>query len=126
MRGGEGPRQSPHVDLSLGRSRDLRRRQTDAEAALWRHLRRRGLVGLKFRRQHPIHGYIVDFFCSEARLAVELDGGQHAEAFARDVLRTQELERRGIRVVRFWNTDVLREPLAVLQRILEEARTPSP
>ena len=99
----------------------LRRRQTDAEALLWRHLRRVQL-GVRFRRQHPIAGYIVDFYCDEARLAVELDGGGHAELgqWRYDRVRTELLERIGVKLLRFWNTDVLGNTDGVLETIFKE------
>lgn len=92
------------------RSRDLRRNATDAERKLWSHLRARQLCGFKFRRQHAIGSYIVDFYCHEAGLVVELDGGGHAEAFQAeyDAERSLRLESRGIKVLRFWNNDVMR------------------
>jgi very-short-patch-repair endonuclease len=88
---------------------------------LWRRLRRRNVHGMKFRRQHPVGGFILDFFCEEANLAVELDGGGHAEAGQTgcDARRTEKLEELGIRVLRFWNMDVLLNADGVLQRILE-------
>ena len=83
---------------------------------------------MKFRRQHAVGSYILDFYCGDARLAIELDGGGHAEEGQAqyDARRTEELERLGIRVVRFWNTDVLLNIQGVLQRILEIASSPSP
>ena len=118
----------PVAAASVQRSRDLRKNQTHAEAALWRRLRRRGLDGLKFRRQEAAGGYFVDFLCKEARLVIELDGGGHAADDQRryDEQRTEALERRGLRILRFWNTDVLENIEGVLQQILEAAKTPSP
>lgn len=109
-------------------SRRLRRRSTDAERALWRALRSRQLTGMKFRRQHPIGGYVLDFFCETARVGVELDGGQHAEPEMkrRDEQRARDLERMGIRLIRFWDNDVLTKTEAVLQRIAEAVADPSP
>ncbi|GLQ49526.1 endonuclease domain-containing protein [Dyella flava] len=103
-----------HVD----RARGLRRNMTDAEHLLWRYLRNRHLMGSKFRRQHEIDRYIVDFVCPEASLIVELDGGQHAEMMAADADRTRRLESLGYRVLRFWNNDVLTNIEAVLEVIL--------
>jgi very-short-patch-repair endonuclease len=79
---------------------------------------------MKFRRQHPIGGFILDFFCEEAGLAIELDGGGHAEAgqSGSDAQRTERLTQQGIRVLRFWNTDVLLNVDGVLRRILDAAR----
>ncbi|MBI5436216.1 MAG: endonuclease domain-containing protein [Nitrosomonadales bacterium] len=88
-------------------SRSLRREMTDAEKLLWRHLRMKQFEGHKFRRQHPIGKYILDFVCLEALLALEVDGGQHAEHADSDANRTRWLEAKGFRVLRFWNNEVL-------------------
>ncbi len=95
----------------------LRRDQTDAERLLWARLRDRQLNGYKFRRQRPIERYVVDFVCIERRLVVELDGGQHAEQMRKDDLRTAEIVRRGFRVIRFWNNDVIANIEGVLEAI---------
>ncbi len=89
-------------------SRNLRREMTDAEKLLWRHLRMKQFEGHKFRRQYPLGNYIVDFVCLEAALILEVDGGQHADNSASDDIRTQWLEGKGFRVMRFWNNDVLK------------------
>jgi tRNA(adenine34) deaminase len=104
----------PHL---LKLSRRLRFEQTDAESLMWYLLRNRRLNGWKFRRQHPCPPYVLDFFCEEARLAVELDGGQHAERSEQDALRTEFLRERGIDVLRFWKHEVLQETEAVLMVI---------
>jgi very-short-patch-repair endonuclease len=90
-------------------ARQLRRESTDAERLLWRHLRNRALLGLKFRRQHAIPPFFLDFACPEIALAIELVGGQHMseEALAADARRTAFLEANGYRVIRFSNIDVL-------------------
>ncbi len=98
---------------------------TDAELRLWSRLRGDQLGGYRFRRQAPMGAYIVDFVCLRARLVVELDGGQHATAAERDERRTAWLESRGFKVLRFWNTDVLRNPDGVLETI-SASLTPSP
>ena len=98
-------------------ARDLRAHQTDAENLLWGMLRNRRLLGLKFRRQYPLDPYILDFYCHDAMLAIELDGGQHAERQPYDLQRTAYLKRRGVRVLRFWNNEVLQETESVLERI---------
>ncbi len=92
---------------------------TDAEKTLWRRLRGRLLLGRKFYRQKPIPPYIVDFYCYEERLVIELDGGQHADIKSRnyDLRRTHFLEMRGLRVMRIWNGDVLANLEGVLQTI---------
>ena len=89
------------------KARKLRTNQTDAEAKIWRLVRAKQIEGLKFRRQHPIQQYIVDFICPERKLIIELDGGQHAQAIEYDEKRTQFLESKGYTVIRFWNNEVL-------------------
>lgn len=99
----------------------LRRDQTRAEQKLWSRLRDRRLSGYKFRRQVPLGRFIVDFSCYDARLVVELDGGQHAKAVQSmtDSERTAWLESRGFRVLRFWNNEVEENMDGVLARILD-------
>ncbi|MDR7400096.1 MAG: endonuclease domain-containing protein [Armatimonadota bacterium] len=87
---------------------------------------RTGLPGCKFRRQHPIGSYVVDFCCPESGVVVEVDGGQHGDQRHQDDRRTRELERRGFRVLRFWNTEVFANLDGVLQRIVEHLRLPHP
>jgi very-short-patch-repair endonuclease len=91
---------------ALKRARGLRKDMTDAERALWCLLRDRRMDGWRFRRQEPIDRYIVDFVCFEARLIIEVDGGQHFESKA-DEARDAHLRLQGFRVLRLWNTDVL-------------------
>ncbi len=102
-------------------ARELCKKQTDAEQLLWSLLRDRGLAGFKFRRQHPLAPYVLDFYCHEARLAIELDGGQHNEPHEqeRDATRTAFLKQQGIRVLRFWNHEVLQNTEGVLQAIYD-------
>lgn len=85
---------------------DLRRSMTNAEKMLWQKLKNRQLDGYKFRRQHPIHIFIVDFYCHQLRLAIEIDGKIHEEKKEYDEGRTAELERYGITVIRFTNEQV--------------------
>lgn len=103
------------------RRRALRKNQTDSEKSLWFYLRRRSLEGLKFFRQYAVGHYILDFFCPEARLGIEIDGGQHAEDknISRDNERTKFLEQEDIRVLRFWNNEVLKQKEAVVEKIRE-------
>ena len=109
--------------VASGRARQLRRNATDAEIRLWSRLRRKQLAGFRFRRQHSLGSYIVDFFCPEARLLiVEVDGGQHGEENAHDARRTEWLEASGYRVVRFWNNVVLSNTDGVLTAILVALR----
>jgi very-short-patch-repair endonuclease len=98
-------------------ARRLRREMTDAESLLWRRIRDRTLLRRKFRRQHPIGPYVVDFACLEARLVIELDGGQHDRRADETSVRTAVLECHGFRVLRFWNSDVLGNLEGVLERI---------
>lgn len=102
------------------RSRQLRRDQTDAERALWRLLRSRALEGYKFRRQHGAGPYVLDFYCADAHLAVEVDGSQHytPDGLADDVVRTAYLEALGIRVLRFTNVEALANAEGVVETIL--------
>ena len=102
-------------------ARELRRSSTGAEDKLWELLRNRKLNGKKFRRQHPIANYVLDFYCHECKLAVELDGNYHnaEEAKEYDATRTKLLNEYGIKVLRFWNDDVINKPDKVLARIGE-------
>ena len=106
------------VRQNIQRARQLRLALTDAEAALWKHLRGRRLLGAKFRRQFPVSGFVVDFVCLEARLVIEIDGGQHADRTAFDDHRTRVLSPSGFRTLRFWNDEVLKDPEGVLAHIL--------
>ena len=99
------------------RSRALRKRMTDAERLLWRHLRNRELGGWKFRRQYPVTPHIVDFICVDKNIVIEVDGGQHAENEDSDLQRSAFLNKMGYRVFRFWNNQVLQETEAVLEAI---------
>jgi very-short-patch-repair endonuclease len=107
-------------------ARDLRQGGTDAERKLWYHLRAGRLNGLKFRRQHPIPPYIVDFYCDAKKLVVELDGSQHNEEVDRE--RSRFLEAQGLRILRYWDNEVLQHMDAVLEAIvgIAEGRTLTP
>jgi very-short-patch-repair endonuclease len=107
-------------------AQELRKSSTDAESRLWLRLKNRNLGGFKFRRQHPIPPYIVDFVCLERKLIVELDGGQHAGQIDRDAERTAYLESRGFRVIRYWNNDTLTQTEIVLDDILRQLSAPHP
>ena len=98
------------------RARGLRRDNTDVEMRLWQKLRNRQL-GVDFRRQHPAGNFYLDFYAPALRLAVELDGGQHAEQTDADQRRTRWLEERGVTVLRFWNSDVSQNLSGVLEVI---------
>ena len=113
---------------TVARGRALRRRAPEVEMRLWRLLRSRQVGGAKFRRQHPIGPYFADFYCHQAKLVVELDGGGHAEdaQLEADARRTAWLQRSGLRVLRFWDNDVLQNPECVLERIMEAVVSPHP
>jgi very-short-patch-repair endonuclease len=106
----------------VGLARKLRRNQTDAARLLWSRLRNRQIANLKFKRQVAIDRYVVDFCCSDARLIVELDGGQHAIRLAEDANRTKALETMGYLVLRFWNNDVTQNLEGVLEEILNTVK----
>ena len=99
------------------KARQLRQRSTDAERRMWSALRDRRLMKYKFRRQHPLGDFIVDFACTEYQLAIEVDGGQHSENAA-DTTRTAWLQSQGWRVLRFWNNDALSNTNGVIETIL--------
>lgn len=99
-------------------ARELRRRDTPAEDVLWEFLRDRGLSGLKFRRQHPVGPYIVDFCCPAQRLIVELDGDIHEEQREMDCVRQRRLEHAGYTVLRFSNLQVMNQTDFVLTEIV--------
>ena len=99
----------------IGRARRLRRNTTKAERLLWDALRKDQL-GWRFRRQHPIPPYVVDFACVEARLVIEADGGQHGRRCDHD-LRDKAVLRCGWRILRFWNNDILKNRAGVLETI---------
>src|SRR4051812_15399737 len=92
-------------EFKTGRARSLRGASTDAEGVLWYRLRARRLNGYKFVRQEPIGPYTVDLICREARLIIEVDGGQHAES-SHDAVRDKRLTDRNYRILRFWNNNV--------------------
>ncbi|MDG2004870.1 MAG: DUF559 domain-containing protein [Novosphingobium sp.] len=102
-------------------ARKLRRDQAEAEKCLWAKLRNRQIEGAKFVRQFAIGPFVADFACRALRLAVELDGGQHAENPA-DAERTRVIEAHGYRVIRFWNNEVMSNMDGVLECIAREVR----
>jgi very-short-patch-repair endonuclease len=117
----------PRVD-GTDRARELRASQTQVEARLWSKLRAHRLGGWKWKRQVPRGPYIVDFLCLDALLVVELDGGQHADNVAYDDRRTAYLESQGLRVLRFWNGEVVERITDVCAEILRSCggETPLP
>lgn len=105
----------------IDRANALRKEMTEAEQALWSKIRKRQILGYKFRRQHPINQFIADFYCHEKRLVLEVDGGYHSEAFQaeHDEQRTYELEKLGIKVVRFGNEEIMMDMEGVIEKIRE-------
>ena len=103
----------------IRRAGELRKVMTEAEKILWKELRDRRLMGVKFRRQHPLHLYIADFYCHELRLAIEVDGGihEHEDIREHDENRDAELERLGVTVLRFMNEDVMEKTEKVVDKI---------
>ena len=110
---------------ALARRRALRERATDAERLLWRLLRTRQFFGLNFRRQHSVGSYIVDFYCADHRLAVELDGGQHftVEGQAYDRRRTEYFATHGVHVLRFTNRELFENTDGVLEMLRQYVET---
>jgi len=103
--------------MTRKRAIGLRHAQTDSERKLWMALRNRQLDGWKFRRQELMDPYIVDFVCHEAKLIVEVDGGEHQAQEAYDQRRTKYLNARGYTVIRFWNNEVLTNLDGVLEQV---------
>ncbi|MDI6761937.1 MAG: endonuclease domain-containing protein [Thermodesulfobacteriota bacterium] len=101
------------------RRQELRRNQTEAEKALWAHLRNKQFYGIKFFRQYSIGYYILDFYCPTMKLAVELDGGQHNQSESKEyeAVRSEYLRAQGIEVMRFWNHEVLLDMESVLSEL---------
>jgi very-short-patch-repair endonuclease len=112
--------------LRRDRARRLRRDKTEAEARLWGALRTGRLEGWKWRRQVPVGPFIVDFLCLEAALAVELDGGVHTEQSGYDAWRDALLRKRGLQVLRFWNSEVADNFDGVCWTILSACRESDP
>jgi very-short-patch-repair endonuclease len=109
-----------------GLGKSLRKRPTDAEQLLWRHLRMKQIEGFKFRRQQPIDHYIVDFVCFENRIIIEVDGGQHAAENNKDRERDSYLQQLGFNVLRFWNNEVFQNTTGVLEAIWENCLSHPP
>ena len=103
---------------AVERARDFRQAPTRSEATMWQALRSRRLSGLKFRRQHPVGPFILDFYCPAHRLAVEVDGPIHAQQSGRDALRQRLLEEHGIRFVRLTSVEVEQHFNSALLKIL--------
>jgi very-short-patch-repair endonuclease len=119
------------IDVSLTnipplkkRRKELRNFSTPAETHLWEKLRRKQLLGKKFRRQYSVGKYVLDFYCVECNLAIELDGAYHYDALGQeyDAERTLYLEKLGIEIIRFENQTVFQNMEGVLERICEAVR----
>ncbi|OGB88936.1 hypothetical protein A2625_00360 [candidate division WOR-1 bacterium RIFCSPHIGHO2_01_FULL_53_15] len=100
-------------------ARTLRQDQTKAEKIVWELLRKRKFKNLKFRRQHVIEGFVVDFYCHEFRLGIEVDGGIHLKRKDYDRLRQAVIEAEGIKVVRIQNSEVIGNRKRALKRLEE-------
>jgi len=116
--------------MTVQRARSLLKDMTDAERRVWFALRDRRFDGWKFRRQVPFGQYILDFVCFDAKLVIEVDGGQHDERAAYDARRSAHLEKSGFRVLRFWNNEVLGNLDGVLTmielKLRADGEAPSP
>jgi very-short-patch-repair endonuclease len=112
------------VDLTLKRAKRLRRPMTPQELGLWLRVKNRQLAGFKIRRQHPIGPYILDFYCAEVRLAVEIDGQTHwsPEQEAHDARRDAWLAEMGIETLRL-SAESVKRPGAAAERVLEVLRS---
>ena len=106
--------------LTYENARHLRKFQTDAEHILWQELRARKLNGFKFRRQHPMDKFVLDFYCHEIKLCIEADGGIHEQEAVReyDADRTRLLNENGISVLRFTNEEIIHQTKLVLEKIV--------
>jgi very-short-patch-repair endonuclease len=112
--------QTNQTVLDERRPRELRNNSTDAEQRLWYQLRNRQVLGAKFRRQHALDNYIVDFVSFDAMLIVELDGGQHSETVAYDQMRDEVLARIGFKILRVWNNEIFQNLGGVMDTIYFE------
>lgn len=110
------------------RRKELRRNQTEAEKVFWSHIRNRRFCGMRFVRQYSAGPYILDFYCPKLKLAIELDGGQHAQDDKQeyDAVRSAYLKAQGINVMRFWNHEVLQDTENFLDMLAQKITPPSP
>ena len=120
--GGRRRRIIPYLPGLKRRAAELRKHGTPAEVALWRHLKGRQLEGYDFHRQKPLDRFIVDFYCHELMLAIEIDGSSHDEKYLADIERQKRLETLGVHFLRFTEHDVLRNPGGVVQSIRKTVR----
>jgi very-short-patch-repair endonuclease len=112
---------SPEVEEA---ARSMRRHPTNAEEVLWGALQKKQVAGLKFRRQHPVGRFVLDFYCPARKLVVEVDGAVHDAQQERDAERTRLLEAYGYRVLRFRNEEVMHDLPSVVARIAAAAAEP--
>jgi len=98
-------------------ARSLRQKATNTEALLWKYLSNKGMIGVKFRRQHPIKGFVLDFYCPQFKLAIEIDGKIHDNQKEQDRERQNIIEKTGITFLRFKNTDIMNNIDNVLRTI---------
>jgi very-short-patch-repair endonuclease len=117
------PRHRPTAKRIRNFAKKMRHEPTDAESAMWRLLRDRRLELFKFRRQVPFQSYILDFVCFQKRFIIEIDGSQHASS-ERDQAREAVLIAEGFQIARYWNNDVLQQPMSVLEDILAKLVEP--
>ena len=124
---GEAPYSTRKAEL-LEYARELRQNSTDVERIMWKILRNRQVLNFKFRRQQSVGKYIADFLCTEQKIIIELDGGQHNEERNKiyDLERTKFLEQQGYKVLRFWNIDVLKNLEGVVESIFLSLKHPHP
>jgi very-short-patch-repair endonuclease len=109
-------------DYVIQLARDMRKCMTESERLLWNRLKCRQLAGCKFRAQHPIFRYILDFYCDEKHPAIEVDGGVHTNRYEYDNYRDEFLESVGIKTIRFLNNEILKDIDCALHRIIEELK----
>jgi very-short-patch-repair endonuclease len=112
----------PYSPRLKDRARELRRNMTLAEVLLWKQLKGKQLCGYDFDRQRPVGRRIVDFYCKELKLAVDVDGSVHNFTREKDDRRQREIEALGVTLLRFWNYDVKNDMRSVLKRIEEWIR----
>src|SRR3989339_1104716 len=98
-------------------AKKLRKTSTKAEALLWKYLSNRGMCGFKFRRQHPMSGFILDFFCPSEKLGIEIDGEIHLKQKEYDAARQNIIESKGVKILRFKNEQVFNDLNEVLKQI---------
>jgi len=98
-------------------ARQLRKEQTKAEKIVWEQIRNRKFRGLKFRRQHVIEGFVLDFYCPEIKLGIEVDGGIHLKRKDYDELRREVIESEGITIVRITNKELLDRKRSILEKL---------